>query len=97
MVISERYIIGSITDLTFNPIAIPKEQIREIAYVYYEIATIRYNLVVQEVYFRLKNEKEIRMPVGDRCNLDLTLRALEDCGAPIIDITQEKRYGRRRK
>ena len=72
LVISERYIIGSITDLTYNPIAIPKEQIREIAYVYYEIATIRYNL-------------------------DLTLRALEDCGAPIIDITQEKRYGRRRK
>ncbi len=95
LVISERYIIGSITDLAFNPIAIPKEQIREIAYVYYEIATIRYNLVVQEVYFRLKNGKEIRMPVGDRRNLGLTLRALEDCGVPIIDITKEKRYGRR--
>lgn len=92
LVISERYIIGSITDLVFNPIAIPKEQIREIAYVYYELVSIRYHFVVQEVYFRLKNEKEIRMPVGDRCNLDLTLRALEACGVPIIDITQEKRY-----
>lgn len=29
--------------------------------------------------------------------LSTYINALEDCGAPIIDITQEKRYGRRRK
>ena len=94
LVISDRYIIGSITGMAFSPMAIPKEQIREIAYAYYSQSTIKYHFVIQEVYFRLKNGKEIMMPVGDQYNLGLTLKALEDCGAPIIDISQEKKYGR---
>lgn len=94
LVISDNYIIGSMADIVFNPMAIPKEQIGEIAYVYYEIVTIKRHYVVQEVYFRLKNGKEIRMSVGDRNNLGLTLRALKDCGVPITDITQKKRFGR---
>ena len=97
LVISERYILGSMADVALNPIAIPKDQIREIAYVYRSITTIKYHFVVQEVYFRLKNGKEIRMPVGDRNNLGLTLKALEDCGTPIIDVSQEKKYGGRGK
>ena len=95
LVISERYILGSMADVVLNPIAIPKDQIREIAYVYRSITTLKYHFVVQEVYFRLKNGKEIRMPVGDRNNLGLTLKALEDCGTPIIDVSQEKKYGGR--
>lgn len=95
LVISNSYIIGSITDIVFSPMAIPKEQIREIAYAYYSISTVKYHIVVQEVYFRLKNSKEIRMTVGDRYNLGLTLRALESCGTPIIDISQEKKDSRR--
>lgn len=94
LIISDRYIIGSITGTIRNPIAIPKEQIREIAYAYYSISTIKYHFVVQEVYFRLKNGKEIMMPVGDRYHLGLTLKALEDCGSPIIDISQEKKNSR---
>lgn len=94
LVISDNYIIGSMADIVLNPMAIPKEQIGEIAYVYYEIVTIKRHYVVQEVYFRLKNGKEIRMSVGDRNNLGLTLRALKDCGVPITDITQKKRSGR---
>lgn len=95
LVISNGYVIGSITNMVFSPIAIPKEQIREIAYVYYSQSTIKYHIVVQEVYFHLKNGKEIMMPVSDRYNLGLTLRALESCGTPIIDISQEKKYSRR--
>ena len=97
LVISDSYVIGSITGMILNPIAIPKEQIKEIAYAYYTRATIKYYIVVQEVYFRLKNGKEIMMPVGDQDNLGLTLRALEDCGTPIIDISQEKKNSRRGK
>ncbi len=94
LVISESYVIGSITNTglpKIDPIAIPKEQIREIAYVYYTGATLRYRFIVQEIYFRLKNGKEVRMPVYDRHNIGLTLKALEDCRVPIIDITQEKK------
>lgn len=96
LAISDRYIIGSLTGVTLNPmaldpIAIPKEQIREIAYVYYTWATLRYRFIVQKVYFRLKNGKEIMLPVNDRYNIGLTLKALEDCRVPIIDITQEKK------
>lgn len=94
LVISDSYIIGSITNMVFSPMAIPKDQIREIAYAYYSQATIKYHFVIQEVYFRIKNGKEIMMPVGDRYNLGLTLKALEDCGVPIIDISQEKKYGK---
>ena len=94
LVISNSYIIGSITGMAFSPMAVPKEQIREIAYAYYSRANIKYYFVIQEVYFSLKNGKEIMMPVGDRYNLGLTLKALEDCGAPIIDVSQEKKYGR---
>ena len=92
LIISNSYIIGSITNMAFSPMAIPKEQIREIAYAHYSQTTIKYHFVIQEVYFRLKNGKEIMMPVGDRYNLGLTLRALEDCGTPIIDISQEKKF-----
>lgn len=97
LVISDRYIIGSLltgtslNPMVFDPIAIPKEQIREIAYVYYTWGTLRYRFVVQDVYFRLKNGKEVRLPVNDRHNIGLTLKALEDCRVPIIDITQEKK------
>lgn len=90
LTISNSYVIGSMTGASFNPIAIPKEQIREIAYVYYSRATFRTRYVEQDIYFRLKNGKEIKLPVNDRDNLGLTLRALEDCGAPIKDITQIK-------
>lgn len=94
LVISDKYIIGSTTGLKLNPMAlnpivIPKEEIREIAYVYYTWSTVRYRFLVQEVYFRLKNGKEIKMPVNDKHNIGLTLKALEDCRVPIIDITQE--------
>ncbi|MDE6531326.1 MAG: hypothetical protein K2K96_11265 [Lachnospiraceae bacterium] len=96
LVISDRYIIGSLAGaslnpMVFDPIAIPKEQIREIAYVYYTWGTLRYRFIVQDVYFRLKNGKEIVLPVKDRHNIGLTLKALEDCRVPIIDITQEKK------
>lgn len=93
LVISNNYIIGSISDIGFHPMALPKDQIREIAYAYYSEATIKYHFLIQEVYFRLKNGKEIRMPVGDQYNIDLTLRALKDCEVPIINISQEKKYG----
>lgn len=96
LAISDRYIIGSLTGaplnpMVFDPIAIPKEQIREIAYVYYTWGTLRYRFIVQDVYFRLKNGKEIVLPVNDRHNIGLTLKALEDCRVPIIDITKEKK------
>lgn len=90
LTVSNSYVIGSMTAASFNPIVIPKEQIREIAYVYYSRATFRTRYVEQAVYFRLKNGKEIKIPVDDRDNLGLTLKALEDCGAPIKDITQLK-------
>lgn len=95
LVISTDYIVGSIAKTALpivDPIAIPKEQIREIAYVYYTWGTLRYHFVEQEVYFRLKNGKQIMMPVNDRNNIGLTLKALEECGVPIKDITQQK-YG----
>ena len=94
LVISERYVIGCITWGGLNPIAIPKEQIREIAYAAYELVSIKRIIPVQEVFFRLENGKEISMPVSDYGNIGLTLRALKDCGAPIIDISHEKKYGR---
>lgn len=94
LVISERYVIGSITYGILDPIAIPKEQIREIAYANYTVVTIKRIMPVQEVFFRLENGKEISLSVSDPGNLGLTLRALEDCGAPIIDISHEREYGR---
>lgn len=88
LIISERYIIGSLKSAFFNPVAIPKEQIREITYRDYELITIKYHIHEQEVFFRLKNGKEICMPVGDRGNLGLTLKALEDCGVPMFRLVQ---------
>lgn len=95
LVISHNYVIGSISDSAFNLMAIPKEQIKSIAYVYYYQPTVRYTIVEQKIYFRLKNGKEVMMPVRDRYNIGLTLKALEECGVPIIDITREKRSGKR--
>ena len=94
MAISERYIIGFITYGGLNPIAIPKEQIREIAYAGYTLASFTDHVNVQELYFHLKNGKEISMPVSDPGNLGLTLCALQDCGVSIIDISQEKKMER---
>ena len=94
LVISDRYVIGTITDLVLNPMVIPKDQIQEIAYANYRIVTLKFYIVIKEVYFRLKNGKEIKMPVGDWDGLGLTLRALADCGVPIIDISQEKKNSR---
>ena len=94
LVVSECYILGSITYGVLNPIAMPKEQIGEIAYAGYTLASFTNHINVQEVFFRLKNGKELSMPVSDPGNLGLTLRALEDCGVPIIDISQEKKCGR---
>lgn len=88
LIISERYIIGSTKSAFFNPVAIPKDQIHEIAYRDYELITIKYHIHEQEVFFRLKNGKEICMPVGDRGNLGLTLKALEDCGVPMFRLVQ---------
>ena len=51
LVISERYVIGCITWGGLNPIAIPKEQIREIAYAAYELVSIKRIIPVQEVFF----------------------------------------------
>lgn len=90
LIISERYIIGSMKSAFFDPVAIPKEQISEITYRDYELITIKYHIHEQEVFFHLKNGKEICMTVGDRGNLGLTLKALVDCGVPIRDVTQEK-------
>lgn len=93
LIISTDYIIGSMTNAWLpivDPIAIPKEQLREIAYVYYTWLSLKYRIVVQQIYFRLKNGKEIMMPVKDRYNIGLTLKALEECGVPIRDITQQK-------
>lgn len=99
LVLSTDYVIGSIakTGLPIvDPIAIPKEQIKEIAYVYYTWGNIKYHFVEQEVYFRLKNGKQLMMPVNDRNNIGLTLKALEECEVPIKDITQ-LRYGSKKR
>lgn len=95
LVISERYIIGSIKELGLDPIVIPKEQIQEIAYAIYEqMFYIRglYWELRQEFFFRLKNGKEIKVHVNDPFNSELALRALQGCGIKMIDISSKSKY-----
>lgn len=92
LVISDNYIIGSIKELGLDPIVIPKEQIREIAYkIYTHMFYIKglHRGLKQEFYFRLKNGKEIKVHVNDKFYPELALSALQACGIKMIDISPE--------
>lgn len=96
LVISEQYIFGSVKELGLDPVAIPKEQIQEIAYAIYNrlfhTRGIHWAMVLrQEFYFRLKNGKEINVYVNDRNNPELALNALKECGIKMIDVSPKKK------
>ena len=95
LVISEQYIFGSVKELGLDPVAIPKEQIQEIAYAIYERPFHTFGMGIhwamvlrQEFYFRLKNGKEIKVYVNDRNHPALALNALQECGIKMTDVSK---------
>ncbi len=98
LVISEQYIFGSVKEQGLDPVAIPKEQIQEIAYAIYNRPFHTYGMGIhsamvlrQEFYFRLKNGKEIKVYVNDRNHPALALSALQECGIKMIDVSPKKK------
>ena len=78
LMISNRFVMGSVADPQFDPIVIPIDQIKYVEYDIsqsFDLALRRY--VYQRFYFHTINGREITVYVNDKYNPDLALKALQ--------------------
>ncbi len=86
LMISNRFVMGSVADPQFDPILIPIDQIDHVEYDIsqsYDLALRRY--VYQRFYFHTLNGRVITIYVNDKFNPDLALNALQANGINTVE------------
>ncbi|MBO4637629.1 MAG: hypothetical protein J5685_10840 [Clostridiales bacterium] len=96
--VSDNYIIGSTNAYTMNPVVFPKNMIEEVAYAIYEDGSVTIptarglssaRIVIQNFYFRLKNKKQVKVPVNDKYQPYLALEALQKAGIKTVELPRK--------
>lgn len=95
LAVSNHFIIGSLNLNTLNPVVIPKEEVREVAYEIYEgdlriipsgRGVTMTRDIVQNFNFRLNNGQSVPVQVNDKYNPDLALYALQRAGLKTVNL-----------